>query len=201
MEKILKNKVYKMEKIWEYVLGTLVLVWGSLAIVLLLANSGIIFNQHTVEITFHDQGNSAQYINSKDGWGEQEEKWRCAIGKNTTISLPINVGNSIVQFSFYGFGVYNPNQTGQKVTLFVNEQRIISWDVNELGWYSTTIPASVVKAGQLNIEFKSEAPYSPTGDIRKLSMAIQKIVIKKPFAWETKNAMANWFKKQFESSE
>lgn len=148
------------------------------------------------EITFNKGGNSLDFINKDDGWGGQEPKHRCAVGKETILRLyiPDGMGASL-RLSLDGFGVFQPKkETYQKVTIYANDIEVGVWHVGHDGPFNIDIPSSVMTDNTLTIKFVPEKPYSPPPDTRKISMAVYSIKIDRVLGAQTKRKIGKWVK-------
>lgn len=148
------------------------------------------------EITFNKEGNSSEYILMQNGWGGQEPKHRCMIGKQIDLNLYVKDGkNSPLILGVYGFGVFDrAKYTEQEITVFANGTQIDKWKVVNKEEYTASIPAYLMKDDTLNLRFVIREPYTPTGDTRKIGMAVQKITLTKKIAGRTRVKIGKWLK-------
>lgn len=148
------------------------------------------------DIDFDEGGNSAKYIFENDGWGGQEPKWRCTVGKESTVKLYIkDAQNMDLVVNVYGFGVFDyKNEKNQKITVFANGTEIGSWDVGDNSKYSLKIPNSVMVDNSLTLKFVIDKPYVSAFDSRPLGMAVRQMNVRKQFANKTKRKIGKWLK-------
>ena len=150
------------------------------------------------EITFNRGGNSLKYMRVKDGWGGQENEYRCTVGNETIMKLYIPDSDGVVlKLQIDAFGVFAEQETSQTVDVYANERKIITWAVSEPSSYLATIPTSAIKDNKLVLKFVPHAPYCPKGDSRDLSMAVKKMKITKPVAGKTRVKLSLWLRELF----
>ena len=200
---------------WKYVLSIIFIAIFVVTIVMFFienlgwthgANADLkVFRPYVpnTEIDFTKSGNSAKYINVKDGWGGQEPKWRCMVGDNATVKLYVKDGqNTQLMLRIVGFGVYDKeNANSQKITVFANDTEIGQWNVAGNDTYSAKIPATVMTDNTLTIRFNVDSPYVSNIDVRPLGMAVREIVVGKNFAGKTKIKIGKWLKNKLKDIE
>ena len=148
------------------------------------------------DIVFANGGNSDDFINVADGWGEHEPMHRCAVGAKTIMRLYIpNGAGSGIRLIVDAFGVYNPSDGFQTVNVYANDKHIATWNVGHDGPFVANIPESAIPTNTLILRFDAARPYSPPGDRRKLGMAVRSIKIDRIFAGHTKQKIGRWIKK------
>ena len=148
------------------------------------------------EIIFNQNGNSDDFITTADGWGGQEPKHRCMIGKQIDLNLYVKDGkNSPLILGVYGFGVFDSTKyTEQEITVFANGTEIEKWPVTRNDEYTASIPAYLMKDDTLKLRFVIREPYTPNGDTRKIGMAVKKITLTKKVAGRTRVKIGKWIK-------
>ena len=146
------------------------------------------------EIIFNQNGNSDDFITTADGWGGQEPKHRCMIGKQIDLNLYVKDGkNSPLILGVYGFGVFNPvKYQYQEITVFANGTEIEKWHVSNRDEYTASIPAYLMKDDTLNLRFVAHEPHLQHN--RQLAMAVQKITLTKKVAGRTRVKIGKWIK-------
>lgn len=150
-------------------------------------------------ISFDANGNSKNFIKSSDGWGGQEPKHRCAIGNNSVINLYIpNAKDKNLRLDVDAFGVWNPEQKYQKIEVYANDTKLTDWKMNDESTYSVDIPSALMTDNKISIRFHGLNPYTPTGDTRKISMAVLSVKIVKLRGRAEKQKIARWLKQQIE---
>lgn len=163
--------------------------------------SGFVCYNLGTDISFEQEGNSRDFVKNSDGWGGQESKYRCAVGKNSVINLYIPKGQGKnLQVDIEAFGVFGPNTRYQTVEVYANETNIGKCNMNEKYKYSVVVPSSVMTNDTLTIRFHGLKPYTPKGDTRKISMAVSSIKITKVWGYETSQNIARWLYRQFDAT-
>lgn len=147
------------------------------------------------EIDFSKSGNSAEFVSTDNGWGGQEKKFRCTVGKNTTTKLYIKNGaNKDMELKFEAFGIY-PEVEGERIIdVYANEKKIKTITLVEKGIYTAKIPSEVMSNDKLDLRFYTSNPYKHPGGNRKLGMAVHSIKISNDYGLKTKRKIARWIK-------
>ncbi|MFQ6729580.1 MAG: hypothetical protein ACLRFK_00795 [Alphaproteobacteria bacterium] len=155
------------------------------------------------EIIFSRDGNSSEYILMQNGWGGQEPKHRCMIGKQIDLNLYVKNGkNSPLILGVSGFGVFDTTKySNQEITVFANGTQIDTWHVSKKEEYTASIPAYLMKDDTLNLRFVIHEPYTPKGDTRKIGMAVQRITLTKKIAGRTRVKIGKWLKNKLASDQ
>ena len=152
-------------------------------------------------IDFSSKGNSLPY--AKTGWSRPEQNFTWIDGRDAYMGLFVkNPTGKILRLDVEGKGIFDPVEKSQKVTVFVNDIELTTWDVSsEFATYSVKIPEKLVETGALQIRFHVAKPVSLKTDPRKLGFAVVGVKISSIFGAKTKNKMANWFKNKVLDSE
>lgn len=197
-----KNMFSKLKYILAGVIFSLMLVFGYVFMVSSDNTWGKNINKEfkpykpNTEIYFDKDGNTKQYIETKNGWGGQEPKWRCTVGKESVIKLYIKDGmDTPLILNVSGFGVYDhKNDKYQKITLFANDKEITQWNISGDKKYVANIPASIMKDNYLTLRFVIDKPYVSDVDTRALGMAVKQINLRKDIGNKTKKKIGKWLK-------
>ena len=146
------------------------------------------------KIDFTSKGDSLSY--AKSGWSRPEQNFTWIDGRDAYMGLFVkNLKGKVLRLEVEGKGIFNPVEKNQKVTVFVNNVELTTWDVsNELATYAVKIPEKLVGTGALQIKFHVAKPVSLTTDPRKLGFAVRSVKLSNLFGAKTKNKIANWFK-------
>ena len=147
-------------------------------------------------INFAADGNSADYVQSDNGWGDQEPAYRCTVGKNTTVHLYIPDGAKYnLRLVVNAMGVY-PIKTAsyQEIAVYTNDVHVATWHVSGNDSYRVDIPRAVMMDNTLTIRFEAAAPYCPPVDNRRLGMAVNQIQIERVIGAQLKRKLGRWFK-------
>lgn len=148
------------------------------------------------KITFDRQGNSDDFVNVSDGWGGQEDEYRCTVGKNTVTRLyiPKSSGKRL-RLEVDATGVYNPKTSAyQEVTIFANDKKLGIWKVSGNGLYTIDIPGSIITDNTLTLRFNAADPYTPLSSGRRLGIVVNEMEIKRVYGWRIKQKIGRWIK-------
>lgn len=148
------------------------------------------------QITFSIDGNSDLFVNRNDGWGEQEQIYRCTVSPDVSIKLYINNDEKYVKLKVLAAGSFPEPYKSQEVTVFANNKQIATWDVGLQDWYEATIPASLIPDNKIELRFNMAHPYTPDGDTRKLGMIVSEIKLDTMHLIKTKKNITQWFLRQ-----
>ena len=147
------------------------------------------------EISFvKGKGNSQKYTGS--GWSDQEKNFTWTDGKDAYINMFVKDSqNKTLQLNVFGRCIFDSVDSNQKVTVFINNKELTTWNcTNEDKTYNVIIPSSVVGDGFLEIRFNIEKPFVPKPDIRKLGFAVKNISISERFGAKLKSKITLWLK-------
>lgn len=146
------------------------------------------------KIDFTSKGDSLPY--AKSGWSNPEQNFTWIDGHDAYMGLFVkNLKGKVLRLEVEGKGIFNPVEKNQKVTVFVNNVELTTWDVSsELAMYAVKIPEKLFGTGALQIRFHIAKPVSLTTDPRKLGFAVRSVKLSSLFGAKTKNKIANWFK-------
>ena len=144
-------------------------------------------------IDFSRDGNSAEFIDKKLGWGGQETKHRCFVGSNAELSLYVpDITAQQVQLFVHAAGVFKPDTKCQNIDVYVNDTLVEQWCMDSRDIYVATIPANIITSDALNIRFVIESPYVSPIDARPLGAAVREIYLEKKFAQKTRKKISRW---------
>lgn len=147
-------------------------------------------------IDFTENGNSKNFIKETDGWGNQEQKYRCTVKKDIFTRLYVKNEGQAVKFSVYASGSFPAPDLYQRVIVSINGKNYTHWDVSFKDWYDVIIPASMIQENKLEVRFYVTKPYVIKGDTRELGMIVEKIKLKRVYGQQTRLKLRNWLAKQ-----
>lgn len=145
------------------------------------------------EILFENGGNSKDFVYHKDGWGGQEEKFRCTVGKDTIMNLYIKNGASAnLKMVITGFGIFPSKKQHQDIEVYANETKVKDLQVGDKATYVVQIPANVMVDNKLSVRLHIPHPYTPSYSNRKLGMCVSSMTIDADRGIETKRKISRW---------
>lgn len=148
-------------------------------------------------IDFARDGNSMEYAPADGKWGAQEPKHRCITAKTAELKLFVpDADGADMRLSVNAFGVYNPIDPCQYVTVYVNDTNLTKWCMANRDVYTVIIPAKLVKDGALHITFEIANPYVNDVDVRTLGAAVREIRVDKLLGQQTKKKLSLWLQKK-----
>ncbi len=153
---------------------------------------------HTADtILFNQSGNSDQYISGNVGWGAQEPKHRCIVGKHSELKLFVaDADGSDLRLLFNGFGARAPDTPCQDITVYANNTVVAQWCAASRDIYTAIIPGTLVPDGNLHIRFDIANPYVSENDPRPLGAAVREITLEKMHGNQTKKKLSLWLQKR-----
>ncbi len=135
-------------------------------------------------IEFKAGGNSVPYLVS--GWSHTEADFTWTEGQSAVLSfnLPRNVGPLVLKMKLAGL-INPPELLSQRVEIYVNQQKLVEWEVGETAELQADVPAELTKAGALTVELKMPQAASPKAvgkseDNRVLGVCVYNLVLAKP---------------------
>ena len=156
----------------------------------------VVYNSGKV-IDFSKDGNSRDFAPVDGAWGGQEPKHRCITAKTAELKLFVpDADGADMRLSVNAFGVYNPIDPCQYVTVYVNDTNLTKWCMANRDVYTVIIPAKLVKDGALHITFEIANPYVNDVDVRTLGAAVREIRIEKLIGQQTKKKLSLWLQKK-----
>ena len=143
------------------------------------------------DIVFAQDGNSGDFVRGNIGWGGQEPKHRCIVGKTAEMKLFIyNSDNSDLRLILNAFGVYSPDTKCQEITVYANDVSVAQLCVASRDLYTAIIPAKLIPDGHLHLRFDVAEPY--VVDNRLLGAAVRGITFEKMRGNQTKKKLSLW---------
>ena len=143
-------------------------------------------------VDFTAKGDSAMFVKDEDGWGNQEEKYRCTVKKDVFMRYYVKNDGNAVKLMVRASGSFPYPDDHQRVIVSINGTKFTHWDVSAKDWYQVIIPASMIPDNKLEIRFSMTKPYTPKGDTRKLGMIVEKIKLEKIYGQQTRVRLRNW---------
>ena len=146
------------------------------------------------KIDFSSKGDSSLYV--KSGWSGAESTHTWTDGQDAYIDLFVkDTKGKPLQLEIEGRGISAPADKSQKVTVFVNDRELTTWDVvNEFATYTVKIPEEVVGTGALKVRFNIAKPFVGKTDSRRLGLLVKQVTISNRSGSKTKNRVALWLK-------
>lgn len=145
------------------------------------------------EIVFNETGNSADYIAGNIGWGKQEPKHRCIVGKNAELKLFVaDADGSDMRLLFNAFGTRAVDEKCQYITVYANDTKITEWCAASRDIYTAIIPGTLITDGNLHIRFDIAKPFVGETDKRPLGAAVRAITLEKMRGNQTKKKLSLW---------
>ena len=117
--------------------------------------------QYGSKITFARGGNSEPY--KKRGWSPTEEKFTWSEGTSAQLQISVAATNDPVTLKMRIAALVKPPELpSQPVEVFINDQKIVEWQVGDTSEFVARVPPDFTKkGGVLNIDIKTPKATSP----------------------------------------
>jgi hypothetical protein len=113
------------------------------------------------KINFGKGGNSEPYKSA--GWSTTEEKFTWSEGTSAQLRIPVPATNDPVTIKVRMAALVKPPELpSQPVEVFINDQKIVDWQVGDTSEFVARIPPDLTKkGGVLNFNIKTPKATSP----------------------------------------
>lgn len=111
-------------------------------------------------VEFKTGGNSERYRVS--GWSHTEVDFTWTEGQSAVLSfnLPADPGPLILKMKLAGL-IKAPELTFQPVEIYVNQQKIATWQVGDTAEFKADVPPALINKGVLNLQLRMPKATSP----------------------------------------